>query len=78
MITIFGDCDQFSVKKLAIFFKINVQIIFLLKTAVLFVKNAQIFHQFFVGKNIFKIDILTRGHVGCHAHKYVPRLLWTM
>jgi hypothetical protein len=54
MIAIFCDFCPFSSKKLSLFSKTNVMIIFLKKTRSSLSKNANIFAKCF-GKNIFKI-----------------------
>jgi hypothetical protein len=54
MITIVCDLRQFSAKKMAFFSKTNAMIKLLHNLALLCVKNANFFAEFF-GKNIFKI-----------------------
>jgi hypothetical protein len=73
MITIFCDFWRFSAKKLAFFSKTNVMITILHNLALISVKNAIFFAEFF-GENIFKIITSVPGLR--LARKFAHKLLF--
>jgi hypothetical protein len=69
MITIFCDFPQFSTKKIAFFSKPNVMIKILHILALLWVKNANFFAEFF-GKNFLKIITSVPGRSACSPKQF--------